>query len=359
MGARKAVLVAADFLESKLLQGLAEQLHPAVESRSHLGFGQLRPPVDQDDLKEEVKASDLVIVAISEYVHDEVLTAMLAKELGKPLVIMALGYSSWARPEFEPVRGYAKLLFVVDTEEAVQARILFPNAKVEVTGSPQWESFSFPTYARDEVRSRLGFTAQEKFVLISGEKEMGVNFPLAVCVIEAIRELPNPERYRVIFGVHSGHADYPGRSSGTSLFDLYRELETHEPRVHVRLSYKTEPFGIGTPDMVPGADIVIGTNSTVQIQAAFLRIPAIAILLRRSFRGRVLPEVHRGWWPPCDRQAVEPIYGLSSVRTRLLIESFSNFGGSTLMRAAQERAFPPFTRVGEAFDKMKAEILQP
>ena len=164
---------------------------------------------------------------------------------------------------------------------------------------------------------------------------------------------PDLESFKIIFTIHPGHVPLPG---GASLLEFYQELQGYNPKVSIVPSCKATPFGIGTPDMVPGADLVIGTNSTVQIQAAFLGIPAIAVLLRRAFRGIELPQEPRGWWPPCDRGAIAPVYGVSSDETARLIATLLTAEGSAPMRAAQKRFFPPFKKVGQAFERMGEAI---
>ncbi len=349
------MLVAADFLESRTLQGLAGILGPTFEQRSCLDFGQIRPP--PLNLETDIAASDIVVITVSNACGREVLAAKAAVEQRKLLVMVALGYQSWANEEFAAVRPFVRLLFVVDEEERQRAALLYPDATILVVGHPEWESFAFPTRTRDEVREILGIGPEQKFVLVSGEKEMGVNFALGACVIEALASLPRPEAFRLVFTIHPGHGEYPGRTANVGLIELYKELEAYDPKVHTSISLKTGPFGLGTNDMVPGADIVIGTASTIQIQAAFMRIPAIALLTQRAFRGREMPVKHAGWWPPVDKGAVAGIYGINSEQLANHIGSLLTPNGFAAMRAAQERAFVP-AEVGSAYKKMKGGLME-
>ena len=353
MGKRSIALFASDFLDSKLALGLAQTLEGDFSCRVFAGEGRIPAPFSESDVQSAVKTSDLVVLSSSEYCVPEVWAAKRAVELDRPIALMALFYNQLQKKEYEPFRLYICLVFVLDDAEALAAKELYPNASIVVAGNPEWETFSFPSRTRAEVRSILNIAPNEKFILISGEKEAGVNFPLAVNVIEAVANLPDLESFKIIFTIHPGHVPLPG---GASLLEFYQELQGYNPKVSIVPSCKATPFGIGTPDMVPGADLVIGTNSTVQIQAAFLGIPAIAVLLRRAFRGIELPQEPRGWWPPCDRGAIAPVYGVSSDETARLIATLLTAEGSAPMRAAQKRFFPPFKKVGQAFERMGEAI---
>lgn len=357
MEKRRAVLVARDFFESKIISGLAQKLEGNFLCSTFVGEGKSSFPTSTIELRGAVEVGDVVIVAVSENCSIEAQVASLAKEYSKPLVVVALSYNAWRQIEFIPVHPHVCVLFVLDDKEAYSARKLYPNATIIASGNPEWEKFSFPTHTATEVRNILGFDKRQrrKLIIIPGEKEVGVNFPLAVNVIEAVASLPDPGLFRIIFTIHPGHTPF---LNGSNPLKFYEELQAYSHKVFVRPSYKTTPFGIGTSDMVPGADLVIGSNSTVQIQAAYLGIPVIAVLLQRAFRGVELPQEHKEWWPPCDRGAIAPVYGLSSARTAKLIESLLTKEGFASMKSAQERYFPRFERVGQAYETMVKAIEQ-
>lgn len=350
---KRLVTVASDFGPSQLARGLVEKLGDGFGCRTFLGEGKIPSPFQEDDVRTAVEESDLVIIDTSEYCGMEVCAGQHAVSCGKPLALISLFPDQLQKKEYAPFRSHIRFIFVLNEGEAETARALYPKATIIVTGNPDWESFSFPKRTRDGVREILKVSPQEKLVLVSGEKEVGINFPLAVNVIEAIADLPNPQSFKVIFGIHPGHAPLPG---GADLLEFYKELGRYHPKVSVVPACKAVPFGIGTPDIVPGADLVIGTNSTVQIQAAYLGIPAIAVLLRRAFRGIELPREHQGWWTPCEQGAIAPVYGLSSERTAQLMTALLTEEGFAPMREMQRRYFPPAARIGQAFEKMREAI---
>ncbi len=348
-------IVASDFGDSNLAAGLAEKLRESVLCSALFGEGKIPWDINRQYVASIIEETNIVVLSTSENCSVEVFAAEQAIRLEKPLALMALFHGQLKKREYIPFRYHFKLVFVLDEDEAIEASALYPNAMVVVSGNPEWESFSFPKRSRGEVREILNIAPDEKFILVSGEKEVGVNVPLAVNIIEAIANIYDRELYRVIFTIHPGHRPLPG---GADLLEFYKELEEYDKNVHIRFSCRATPFSIGTPDMVAGADVVIGTNSTVQIQAAYLGIPAIAILMRRAFRGITLPQEHKGWWKPCDQGAVAPVYGLSSERTARMLRDLTIIPGAeaTPMRVAQARMFPPFEFVGQAYEKMVRAI---
>lgn len=334
---RTAVLVAEDYLESNLMKKLAEQLQPTHRVVTQLSCGDTQSPALQEPLLQAVASSIFIAVCNSAFSRNELHAAACAIESGVPLVSVSLAYSSWNRSEFVWMRPHVRLLFVADEEEARLAAPLYPNARVVAVGNPEWEGLEVPPYPREEVRRMLEVTPEERLILVSGEKSFRINFPLAACLIEAVRQLENPEHYRLVFAIHPGHESHPG----VNLIELYqRQLQAYEPRVRVEVSYKMAPFGIVTSSMVAGADLVAGTDSTLLIEAALQRIPALSVLLRAAL-GRPVPQKHRGWWAPVDRGAVAGVYDLSTTTTANLISSLLTPSGFAQMRAAQERYFKP------------------
>lgn len=347
------MLVAGDYLESKILQSLGESLFSECQIWPVFNWGRSPKPDPGNTIENEVKQSDCVLVAMSESSKDEVRVGALAVMHGKPLVCSALGYRAWENKAFEELRAHVRLLFVLDEDEARCASALFPAAQIVAVGNPEWEGFGTPSRPRDEVRNILRIKPEEKLVLVSGEKQLRTNLPLAACVIEGLSMLPDRSRYRVIFTIHPGHAEL----RDINILELYRkELVDYYPPVRVEVSCTVDPFGIGTPDMVAGADVVIGTNSTVQIQAAFMRIPTIAVLLHPAFAGRPLPLQRREWWTPVEKGAIGGVYDLSASALANQVEMLLAPGGFEPMRYAQEKYFKPLAR-GEACASMRHHIL--
>jgi hypothetical protein len=336
MGTKRVVLVAGDVLQSRIATKLAVYIQQlGCDTEALLGDGAQPPPYTESEITDAVLRSEVVVATISDYAIYESLAARTAAAHGKPLALLALGWGGWQHPSFEEVRGSAALLFVSDDHEARAAAAFFPNAQIVPLYHPELEECFSPARNRLSVRSTLGIQDHQHLVLVSGEKEAIINLPLAAMALEALCDHPQRDNFRVVFAIHPGHAPMP-----MSLIDFYgHELSHYKSQVDVRVSCKGDPFGIGAPDMVAGTDLVIGTNSTLQLQAACLRIPAIAILLRPAFRNRVL-SAGDTWWPPCAHGAVAPVYPLCTTRVKDLITDLLEGPSAALMREAQESMFP-------------------
>jgi hypothetical protein len=357
---KRVAFFGEDYLESNILRGLYTMWWGGKHERtadSYFFVGDGGRPADSKPwpIREAIEKCDVVVVTISENYKYEIEAARIAAELGKKLVVVALSYGGYKRGGIDQLANYVSLLFVIDEEEALQSRWLYKNARVIPVGHPEWETFSQPKYTDMEVRERVNIPPYENFILVAGEKELAINIPLAVAVLEAVAEMKEPEGYKIVFAVHPGHSPLPG---GADLRTTYQEiLGGYLPNTRITVAVKGEPFGIGTPDMVAGADLVISANSTVLIQAAHLGVPAIAMMMRGAFRGMTLPNEHKGWWPPCDRGAVLPIYGISSEELGTAIVDLLNPEDNTgwVQLEAQKKYYPP-REIGYAYATMKAAI---
>lgn len=307
------VLVAADYGESLIAKGLMQVLREeGFTVHALLGEGKKPSPFTEETIARTVVLADTTIVFTTDDTGIEVMAAKAAMRSHGKLVLASLGYRSWKKEEFIPFRKYANTLFVMDEVEAKEAKALYPNANIIATGDPLCEELSKQTKTREEVRSALKVTSKECLVLVAGEKEVNINIPLGVAVIEALLRMSLPELYHVVFTIHPGHTPLTKQSDASDLINFYEnQLGKYSPRVRVSVSMKDVPFGIGTPEMVAGADIVIGTNSMVQVQAAYQRIPAAGMPFAAAWRGVTLPPTQHGWWPYYDKWVVHPVYSLS------------------------------------------------
>ena len=177
--------VGEDLLESQILRELAVKVvgHlPGASQKMILGEGVAAPPSANEEVIAAVAGADLIIVTISNYTMREALAASEAARTSKPLILVALGPRTWAKPEFTSLGKHVRAVFVADNDQARAAKIHFPHSSVTVTGIPIYETFAFPNFSRQEVRTKLGIAEDEKLVLLPGDKELTSNIPLAVCV---------------------------------------------------------------------------------------------------------------------------------------------------------------------------------
>lgn len=208
--------------------------------------------------------ADVVLLGMSsspELAEDELAACEAAVKNGIPLALFADTFRSWARPWFEPYREAVSALFVVSPTEAEKARELFPNAKIVASGNPTWEGFFFPKYRRDEVRAKLEVGDVDSMILVPGSKSLAVNMLLFGGVIDAAIMLG--EAYGQVFvSLHPGDKNPP---------KLYKELADYSP---IPVKFVLRDFMSGS-EMIPGADVVVESASTIGIEAACQRVPVV------------------------------------------------------------------------------------
>ncbi len=348
------VVVAGDHLESRIGAQLGGKL-------SELGYGvklfardgQKVAPYAREDLEKAASHADLVITTSSDMSEHEVMAGEHAVKNGTPLVMCSNGYGCWKNPAFENLREHVDLLLVIDEEEQHAAGPHFPKATTIAVGNPEWEEYSFPTVTRDEVRKLLEIEEGTIMILGAGDKYPMLNLPLFVSLIEALAS-PSLSMFRetcqLVIGLHPGDLSPP---------EVYDELTAYAKGVSVRIMRRGDGFWMPTKETLVGADLAVGTNSNVLVGAALLGIPAISNLLRGLFRGRDMGVVQRGWWPPCDRGAVKPVYGISSELMADLIHKFTASPESpelTELREAQRRHCPRPTHRGQVLKLMLEEV---
>ncbi len=345
-------LCAEDYAESLILQELAQELRKAGYTTEILcGNGVQPTSISKNEIREKVRNSKSTIVTASNYTVSEIFAAECAREEGKPLALIALGNNGWKNRDFTSLRNSVSLLIVGDEQEKKLAQAFFPSSQIVASGVPQYEEFAFPKNTREEVRQRLN-TKDEQLVLVVGDKTPSLNITLATVVTEALRDVAttSSEKYKIIFTLHPGHTPLPS-NCGLIGFYEYAFLDLALP-IHVSL--KGDPFGIGTTDMLPGADVVISVNSMALIQAACLRIPAISILLSGGFPNHSLPKDQFDWWAPIQTGAIAGVYNTDSNYLRRMLEvAFDPDPNIRNMRIkVQERAYPRPNKIGQAYEIM-------
>lgn len=353
----RVTLVANDFGESGTLKLLKNELDTSeTEVEAFLGNGQTPFPYPAKVVNETIAKSEIAVVTMSETSEAEVAAAQSAVKHGVSLALVALGssFNAYRNEAFAPVREHAELLFVVNEEEARAAHELFPNTKIVPSGNPEWESFFMPALSREEVRKRLDLTDDMIFVLVVGDKKINLNRSLAMQTINAVRSHSYALPFSVIFSVHPGHEPLSGMDQTPTEHELVsfyqRLIEEYSPNARIGVSCKAHPYGIGTPQMIAGADIVIGGTSTELIRAACQRIRSIAVLTYEA-----LGSTNELAWRPCDWGAIRPVYGQSSVHMAHNIAAILSEQGFEDARKRQMKAFPE-QAPGTAIAKMVAAI---
>jgi hypothetical protein len=361
---KNVTLVAGDYMESGTLRGLARMLAPFASVRTYLGDGwtpgQASPlPFDEDDMLRSVRESALVVVTASNHRTQILKAANAAVEAAIPLVIVGLGFGAWSHADWSPVRSFTKGFFVANEREASRAREFFPNARIIAAGEPEHEEYFFPRFAREEVRRRLRVDDGTKLVLVAGDKDVTTDFALFVNVIEAMRDAKRIER-KIVFALHPGHIPVPGQKSRDDLIRFFESaLVRYSHGVDPVVTCGATPFGFSASEMMPGMDLVIGVGSSLLIQAAHLRIPAIAMLIAGAFdRQQELGPDRRTWWPPVEDGAVAGITDMSIVRMRDAIDELSEHSDARRrLRERQAEVYPMIERSGVSYQRMIEALL--
>jgi len=295
---KKIVLVASDIMPSQALQELNKELSQlSCEVVSFLGFG--KGINNAPEIPKIIASANAVVTGMStkpKFVEPELLAINTAIANGVPFGFYADTYGVYRRPWFENVRGKASFLFVINKEEAVGAKPLFPNAKIVATGNPMWEEFYFPLLSRKESRAELDIADNQTLIFCPGAKVLMMNAALFINTIEAANQLAlmgkNPV---VVISMHPGDPNPP---------ETYADLIKYS-RVPVKIITRDI---LTTSDIVPGADILVDFCSTTAIEAAHQRIPVINFFTEIQL-GRLEEIIGTREWELNRLGVAEAVYG--------------------------------------------------
>lgn len=334
----KVLAVARDMAPSDAFTRLFKCQTDSLEIKCLVGNGK---PFQEStgQIKEQVGDADAVLLGMSsspELSQEELAAGREAVILGKPIFLYADRFGTWSRPWFKELWPYVQCLFVINEQEAGKARALYPNnTEVVVSGNPIWEDFAFPTMSRPEVRNKLGIADDETFILVPGGKVLAINILLLDAVIEASLKLA-PWKFRIIFTPHPG--DQNDRKFYMEIFSF-----TCTDTVKAEIIEKDT---MSSTVAVVGADLVVDSASTIGIQAAFIRTPAITFL-NKVVLGRMLLIEGTQLWEPCELGVSQCVTN-DLVMLASAIESLLTPSGFAEMRLCQEKKFPQPPEKGSA-----------
>ena len=214
---------------------------------------------------------------------------------GSPFGVFADTFGAWkGREWFEEYRRKAAAIFVLNEEEAAEARVMYPNAKVFGYGNPRWEEFFTQRMTREQVRAKLGVSGSDIVVEVPGGKDLECNLLHFGAVIDAARMLREDDisnSYVVVVSLHPG--DKNPRSE-------YEKLAEKFDFDWVRITDKSL---VSADDMLAGVDMVVQSASTVGVTASCQRIPVINYFSETAL-ARLEKSVGTREWPPVT-QGVE------------------------------------------------------
>jgi hypothetical protein len=180
-----------------------------------------------------------------------------------PFCVFSDIHGAWkGRQWFHELRQKAAGIFVLNEREVAEAKQMYPQAKVYGYGNPRWAEFFNPQTTRAEVREKLGIRVEDnltRVILVPGGKDLAVNLLHFEGVAKAVAELE--PIYKVVISLH------PGDKNPTN---EYHKLASKYSFLQI-----TDKNFMSGDDLVPGANVVVQSASTVGGTATCQRIPVI------------------------------------------------------------------------------------
>ena len=335
----RAVLVARDMAPSQAGELLEKEFRSLGYDEIFADLGKGNPiPTLLRDIRYAVEDADVLWLGMSsspELSEPELAAAEIALRFGVPYGFYSDTFGCYARPWFAPYRENASFVFVLNDEEKVAAKELFPRAakldNVIATGNPNWEEFAFPSVTRQQVREKLGVAHDDYLILCPGTKSVPIGSFVWVAVIHALNELVSigftKRLYRVILAPH------PGDPTVQKEMNVYADLEKYSGAVSTHFVPRSV---MATQDIIPGADLVVTqtVSSTEGMRAAYLGIPTVYFLSSVDIERSV--ETHgTRISPPGQMGIAEAVYSGNSGALGEVIQRLLTRKGSAGMRSAQ------------------------
>lgn len=319
-------IVARDVGPSKGLDMLAKGLVEQGETvTSCLGFGkEMETSPRQIVGWVQVGVFDLIVCGMSSselLAAEELAAAQAATVAGIPVILYADAWGVVNRPWFREVKPRG--IFAVNSEELQKAQNSFIGFDGIVTGNPQWEKFFLsPELSREQWRK--SWALNRPLILNVWGKDPCVNIAIASALVDANAK----DRWDLRVQKHPG--DRTPDEVYKSLADFGR-------------------LGWADGNLVPYADIVVESASTVGIEAACRRIPAISVFSELATR-RLEKTTGSREWPlcQCGCSLRTSVGRLGSAIEQLML-------CPDLLTANQEQMFPALKQ-GEAVGRMTRYI---
>lgn len=273
--------------------GCFERLAPVLKDRGHqvlIVMGHGKPIAARAALiGDMVQGTDVVLLGMSsspQLAPSEVTAAEYAHRLGVPFGFYGDIPGCFARvrkgTEFHKLAAQASFYLGIDDGDAYAAKSVLVHARTFASGNPLREEMAFPKYTREDIRAKLGISSDVALILAPGNKVASLNMMMWGMTIEALFWLQHQGRnVRLVLTPHPGDRT-PYAVDGVSgrAMHLYEELVRLSP---VPTSIVSADV-LSTSDIVPGADLVIGFASSVELEAAYQNIPVITLVHETALR---------------------------------------------------------------------------
>lgn len=339
---KKIVLVGQMVASSNGFRPLeAELKKQGCDVRAYLPAGKPLHDV-AEEIFENAGNADLVLTGMSSEGHlvqEELKALELVIARGIPCGLYADTFGVHRRKWFEHLREKITFLFVTNEEEAKDAKTIYPNADIIVSGNPSREGYFSPAWTYEQSRAILGIKPDVKIVLCPQGKDLEVNKGHISGVLQVIDLLPEKNKFKVLISLHPG--------------DL-NPLDGYSEFVKSGVAGITKKV-IPSSALVPPCDIVVESTSDIGVEAACQRKPVISYFTEKAL-DRLEESTGSRKWPVCEKGAAKAIYSnpneLASAISELLTE-----GGYAPMRERQEILFPKPAEKGTA-TRIMAETIK-
>lgn len=344
------LLVAKDVgLAAPLAMVSAELAKLGIGCSSFLRGGPSRDCVRSMMVEGDPNFPDFVLTGMSsspELSEDEIRVLHIARECGIPFGVFSDTFGAWkGRDWFEGYRQNATALFVLNEEEAAEARVKYPNAKVFGYGNPRWAEFFTQRMTSEEVRSKIGAYDTDIVVEVPGGKDLQVNLAHFGAVISAAEDLNRGDCHFVVFiSLHPG--DKNPRSEYEKLVD---------GKSFVRITDKSI---VSADDMLAGADMVVQSASTVGVTAACQRIPVINYFSKATL-DRLEGNIHSREWPPVLQGTEVVVVDDIGVLRSKMVQCLVDYNHSSILPGMLERQVAMYPKpTGKPASALIAEALR-
>ncbi|NUM25837.1 MAG: hypothetical protein HUU49_04450 [Candidatus Buchananbacteria bacterium] len=334
---KSITLVARDMGGSEALGLLAEYLG-SVGWQTHTFLGYGKQIASLNDLQGAVEGSDITLCGMSsspELAAPELTAFDLAKATGKKFGFFADIFNSHRRTWLQDQLRQADVFFVLNEDEAAKARQHLPGVNVVVTGNPVWERFAFPKFTATEIRSQLGLN-DGRVLLVVGTKELLINIALVSAVLNLVHR--HNWHCQIVYSFH------PGDRNPVALYEPL--VAWSGGKIQLVL-----PETMAGTDIVPAADVIVDSFSTIGIQAGFLRKPVVTYASGLAL-GRLKVITGQEMWEPIEQGYVMSGRNDEELQRALL----SVFSGNSGLRQKQEAMFLIPTELGRSVGLLAAEL---
>lgn len=346
---KKILLVARDIAPSEALILLSERLISqrvgSAQDGERLFFTECQVGKGKDlatplpTILEHIANADAVVVGMSSseaLAKEELAVASEAIRLGKPVFCYADTFG--LRPYFKDVLDApGTTLFHLNDDEAAAAKTVYPTLEVVTTGNPMWERFFFPKFTRDQVREQLGISEGVKVILCPGGKDKEVN---SLHFIQAVEDLGKLDGVHFIISLHRGDTTPP---------EYYHELLAGYG-VWFQIMPSSSMSGL---EILPCADLVYGSASTIEVAAVCLRIPVVDYLSQQA-RERLKRNTGSSVWELVTQGVVHDRDDFMDQADSLyyVVENVSIIILQDPLRSDCKKLYPKPEKPGVALDRM-------